>query len=166
MTRYILHNWKDTWTPQPLGRLGLRAGPLTLPRNLYHRPFQETECHQRTWRKFMRSYIRSNDTERERKCVQTSGKALRVGMHWFRPVSLPLCRHVNSGLESRQYYSSFSLKGWRERECEGQWVWVHQFICVTHMLSDAEMSSYRGLIWSDVALPFLFFFWRKLHLLT
>ncbi len=109
MTRYILHNWKDTWTPQPLSQLGLRGDPLTLPRNLYHRPFQETECHQRTWGKFMCSYVWISDTERERESEQTSGKALRVGMHRFRPVSLSQCRHVNSGLEIRQHYSPFSL---------------------------------------------------------
>lgn len=169
MTRYILHNWKDTWTPQPLGQLGSSGDPLTLLRNLSHRPFQETECHQRTWGKFMRSYIWIRDTERWRESVseQTSGKALRVGMHWFRPVSLLQCRHVNSSLESRQHYSPFSLKGKREREVGSECGPADTSqcpsvcLCVTHMLSDAEMSSYRdrGPIWSDVALSFLF--WRR-----
>lgn len=166
MTRYILHNWKDTWTPQPLGQLGSSGDPLTLLRNLSHRPFQETECHQRTWGKFMRSYIWINDTERWRESVseQTSGKALRVGMHWFRPVSLPQYRHVNSSLESRQHYSPFSLKGKRERG--GKWVWagwhfpmsISLSVCYTHAVRRwDELIQRQGtdLIWCSAVFSFL-----------
>jgi len=110
---------------------------------------------------------RERERESERESEETSGNALQVGMHWFRPVSLPQCRRVNSGLEICQHYSPFSLMGKRERrECvKPDTSQSPPFVSVSaHSIqSDANTpvltwDELRELIWSVIAFPFLFFF--------